>query len=450
MRKKILSAVLVVFLMATTLYCFIACNRVEMEGNLAKGSYPDSLEKLLGSSDAEKINAALSDTATEDEKKDAVMALYNVANQSRMNTSLSLMLQESDAGIDMGSVIMHAFNLRYGDKWFYQLATQVETGNAFLNEIMSAFAGYLKVGYATGDGNFYYFGQLGPQFKCDCSVETFPYATYVIPADENDENKPFSKPMNEQELKQELHYLNSMHEINNMKFTKEIIADGAVISYNSQEKFYRVEFSVDMQADAQLLEEWFALPKEDMAVGGQTLERYNSYTAVLEVWDNGYAKSFESHADREAGMGSGKPVDRFEYLWNKREIMEVLQQDERIEEIDKLALLTVEDYIDYYSDPLFVKKQLGGLEIFGIVVGCLVFVAIVVVVTVEVLVRAGKLPKLAARRAARKAKRARKKSDKAKNGLTQTNIDASANETDSQNIETDDEPQKDVANEETD
>lgn len=389
-----------------------------MSGNLAKGSYPDSLEKLFKSSDLERINAALSDSATEEQKKEAVMTLWNVANQSRINTPVSLMLQESDAGIDMGSVIMHAFNLRYGNKWFYQLATQVETGNAFLNEIMSAFAGYLKVGYATGDGNFYYFGQLGPQFKCDCSIETFPYATYSIPVDENDTNKPFSKPMTEQELKQELHYLNSMHEINNMSFTKEIIADGATIQYDPNEKLYRVEFSVNMEADEQLLAEWFALPKEDMAVGGQTLEKYNSYTAVLEVWDNGYAKSFESHSDRDAGMGSGKPVDRFEYLWNKREILEVLQQDERIDDIDKLGLLTIEDYVDYYSNPLFVGKELGVLEIFGITAGCLAFVIIVIVVTVEVLVKKGKLPKLAERRARKKAARADKKSRINSNGVS--------------------------------
>lgn len=434
MKKKtaFICAVMLIVALAST---FVACNKVEIDGNLAKGEYPQELGSLINSADRAIIERALEQGATADERATAVMTLWTIANNSRMNTENSLMLQESDAGIAAGTVIMHGFNLRSNGKWFYQLATQVETGNAALDAIMSMFAGYLKVGYATGDGKFYYYGKIGPQFKCDCTIQTFPYATYIIPVDENasDDDKPFAHALTEQDLKTELHYLNSMHEINNMKFSKEIIADDAKISYNAAEHFYTVEFSVDMSADAQLLQEWFALPKEDMAVGGQTLERYNSYTAVLEVWENGYAKSFESHADREAGMGSGKPVDRFEYLWTEDEILDVLKQDERLTVADKMVMTSLEDYINYYSDPTFSKKELLGIEIFGIVVGCVLFVVIVIAVVIEVLVKCGKLPKLAKRRADRKAKKLRKKELRRakKNG---THLNEESAETDTEEI----------------
>ena len=303
------------------------------------------------------------------------------------------MVQESDAGISLGSVLMHSFNLRNGDKWYYQLATSVSSSSDFFDLILAATAGYLKVGYSTGDGNYYYFGELGAKFKCDCSIPTFPYATFVIPVDENakPEDKPFANAMTLDEFNSTLNVLNSIHEINNMDFCKEIIADDPVITFENG--VYKVAFAVDtLNADPVLLEKWYAMPQKDMQVGGQSINKYNSYTAVLEVWDNGYAKSFESHADRDAGMASGKPVDRYTYIWEKSDIMALLKQDQSIDDVKSLVLRDVEDYIDYYSDPEFVDKELGVLEIVGIVLLVLVVVAIVLTVTIEVLVKKGKSP----------------------------------------------------------
>ena len=89
--------------------------------------------------------------------------------------------------------------------------------------------------------------------------------------------------------------------------------------------------------------------------------------------------------------------------------MALLKQDQSIDDVKSLMLRDVEDYIDYYSNPEFVDKELGVLEIVGIVLLVLVIVAIVLTVTIEVLVKKGKLPKIAARRAKKKAKRLAKK-----------------------------------------
>lgn len=422
-KKKNVSIVLTLCLIASMLIALVACDKNDAEWlDLSHGSYPSSLQNLMNSERQQTINRGMADGATQEEKKQAVIALYEVANKSRIDTPTSLVVQESDAGISMGTVLMHAFNLRGGDKWFYQLATQVETGNSALNQIMSAFAGFLKVGYTLGDGKFYYFNKLGPQFECNCELTTFPYATYVIPADQH----AFETSMTEEELTQELHCLVSRYEICNMNFCAEIIADDPEIIYNAEEHYYTVNFEIDMSADKALLEEWFALPKEDMAVGGQTLEHYNYYTATLEVWENGYARSYESHADREAGMGSGAPVDKFKYFWNVEEIMGLLHEDVRIDitEYEDEAFDDIDDYITYYSNPEFVppSKALTIFEILGIVVGCIAFVIIVIVVSVEVAVRQGKLPRLAEKRATRKAKREAKKEARRQKNCTNQDI----------------------------
>lgn len=407
MKKKFGIVLLTVALTVSCLLGLCACNGRSGGDDLVlrTGSRPNH-SSIISQNDLEIINTALSDGATEEDKKTAVMALYDIANYSRQNTELSLMLQSSDAGIDLGDVIMHGFNLKNGDKWYYQLATEATSPDEGWSMLLGNIAGLLKVAYTSGDGNYYYTVIPGGEPQCNCKVETFPFASFIVTRE----------PVlyNEEAFKKELHYLNGMHEINNMKFSKDIIADGAEITYNADERFYTVKFSVDMEADSELLQEWFALPKEDMAVGGQTLKGYIYYNAVLEVWDNGYAKSFQSTSSRDAGyFASGKPSDKFEYLWNENEILELLEEDESIDSLVKAGLNSVDDYIDYYSNPELVSAKLGKLAIIGIavgsVIGAIVIAIIVTVIVIEVLLKKGKLPKLAAKREAKKQKKLAKR-----------------------------------------
>ena len=234
MKKKFAVALLTVTLTASCLFGLCACNgRKGDDLVLRTGSRPNH-SSLIGQDDLNVINAALSEDATEDEKKSAVMALYNIANYSRQNTELSLMLQSSDAGISLGDVIMHGFNLKNGDKWYYQLATEASSPDETWTMVLNNIAGLLKVAYTAGDGDYYYTVVKGAEPQCNCKVETFPYASFILTRE--------PELYNEEDFKKELHYLNGMHEINNMKFVEEIIADGAEITYNADERFYTVKF----------------------------------------------------------------------------------------------------------------------------------------------------------------------------------------------------------------
>lgn len=414
MKKKLTIIFLALVLSLSCIAVLSACNSNSGDNLvLNKGSRPD-YASLIGQDDLAVINSAISESATEEQKKNAVMALYSVANYSRQNTELSLMLQSSDAGVDVyfGNVIMHGFNLKSGDKWYYQLVTQASSSNSAFDLILGLSAGLLKVAYTAGDGDYYYTVYDGTEYECDCTVKTFPYAEFIV-------TKSKSPTVYDlEQFNKELHCLSGIHEINNMKFCADIIADGAKITYDAQEKFYTVEFSVDMSSDEELLKEWFALPKEDMAVGGQKLNGYNEYKAVLEVWDNGYAKSFSSWADRDAGLfASGKPTDKFEYIWKENEILNLLNEDASIEETQHGRLDTADDFIEFYSNPPLKKAGLSKLAVTGIaaggIVGGIILIIAVSVIAVETLLKKGKLPKLAAKRAAKKQKRIEKKAKRA-------------------------------------
>lgn len=418
MKKRIIASVLIVALIATCLLAFAACDKDETptEFEMPVGSRPNK-ESLISSDVQAIIDKGIVESAKDDddESKDqdaikaAVMALYNTANRSRIDTPISLVVQESDAGISMGTVIMRAVNVRYGDKWYYQLAASAKTDNALLKTILDATASFVKIAYSDGNGNYYYFNDMGAKYKSDCNVNTFPYASFVIP----DDVTLFDKALTKDEFNKAIHVLSgSIHEINNMDFCAEIIADNAKIKIENG--YYTVDFSVDMTSDAQLLEKWFAQAKLDMAAGKmpQTLESYNYYTATLEMWDNGYAKYFESHSDRNAGMGSGAPVDKYSYIWDEDVITNTVKQDVAIKDTETMLIRSIEDYIEFKQNPELVARRLTSLEITGIVLGCLVAVVIAIVVTIEVLVKKGKLPKLAAKREKAKQKRLEKKAAK--------------------------------------
>ncbi|MDE5601869.1 MAG: hypothetical protein K2J16_05170, partial [Clostridia bacterium] len=272
--------------------------------------------------------------------------------------------------------------------------------------------GILKVAYTSGDGVYNYVLINGSESEMDCSLETFPYASFKLTS------KP--QPYDYEAFKEELHFLDSMHEINNMAFCAEIIADGAEIEYNTEEGYYTVKFAIDMASDPELREKWYAMPQKDMEVSGNSIKKYNSYEATLQVWNNGYAKYFISNADREAsGMASGKPMDEFKYYWVEEEIMALLKQDASVVVDEDTELTTPADYISYYSGKEIVKgKLLSDLYIAIIVIACVIVAVIIVVVVIEILVRKGKLPKLAAKREMRKSKRLLKRAEKllAENG----------------------------------
>ena len=171
MRKKIIGLTLCVVICLACALGMVACNKdegnaVDVEFALPIGSRP-SYASLFSAEDKALLDKAVAGNATDEEMKEAVMVLYNTANYSRINTAKSLVVQESlanpkNAFAALATIKMHAVNLRNDDKWYYQLATNVDAGDPTLNAMFSIWSGYLKVGYCkgtddNGDGELDYY-----------------------------------------------------------------------------------------------------------------------------------------------------------------------------------------------------------------------------------------------------------------------------------------------------
>lgn len=414
--KKVICIVAVIIVLCSCTLFFVACNKekvIEPTGDfladVAKISTRPDYESLLDADAVALINSVLDETASLDEKKDAVMTLYNTANRSRIseNKGLSLMVQDSLGGNKMGRVYMHGFTLQKGDKWYYQLASQAAEGDVAgfegFAELLSPIAGNLQVAYTSGDGKYHYAYIMGSDTQLDCSPATFPYATYIIP--EGDEPVVYDSY---EAYQAERNCRDSQLELNNMRIYKSLLNDEDLsIEYNAAEKFYTVKFSIncDNQRSKEFLD-FQEMSKRDLDTG--TFLKINNtivgWRAEVEVWDNGYVKAFRSYENwlmRVLGQDiDSSPKNEFEYLWKADEIVEVISQDERIQSIMDTYIGAsdeeiIERAIEYYSDPQSV--YVFDWFTFWIALGASVVGAIIIVIVVlAVLVKVGKAPKLKA------------------------------------------------------
>lgn len=415
MKKFVCIFAVIIVLCSCTLF-FVACNKEEVIAptgdflaDVAKISTRPDYESIFSDGDVTLIQKAVDGSATPDEMKDAVLALYNTANRSRIseNKGLSLMVQDSLGGNKMGRVYMHGFTLQKGDKWYYQLVSQAAEGDVAgfegFAELLSPIAGNLQVAYTSGDGKYHYAYIMGSDTQLDCSPATFPYASYIIP--EGDEPVVYDSF---EAYQAERNCRDSQLELNNMRIYKSLLNDdGLSIEYDASQKFYTLKFSINCtnQKSAEFLD-FQEMSRRDLDTG--TFLKINNtivgWRAEVEVWDNGYVKAFRSYENwvmKVLGQNiDSNPQNEFEYLWKADEIVEVISQDERIQSIMETYLGAsdeeiIEHAIEYYSDPQSV--YVFDWFTFWIALGASILGAIIVVIIIlAILVKVGKLPKLKA------------------------------------------------------
>ena len=93
--------------------------------------------------------------------------------------------------------------------------------------------------------------------------------------------------------------------------------------------------------------------------------------------------------------------------------MSLLKENEGIDREVHLMMSSIEDYIDYFSNPEFVNAQLSSLKIAGIVIGCILIALILSLIITRIVIenklKQGKLPKIAAKRDEKKLRRLERK-----------------------------------------
>ncbi len=447
--RKFVCVSLIVVLLLTSAVLFVACNKedeVTSTGEFLKdvatkfATRPSDFDSLFDAAAKSAIEKGVAeaqksdDDETKDQEaiKDAVMLLYNTANNSRLNNEhqkkgVSLMVQRSLGGNEQGRVYMNGFTLQSGGKWYYQLASQAAKGDVAgfetIAKIMSPIAGNLQVAYTLDSQKYNYAYIMGTATQMDCMSNVFPYASFIIP--KGDEPKEYE---NFDAYKADRNCRDGQLELNNMRIYRELLKD-CQISYDSAKHCYSVKFAIDCEnGDEELLKDFQSSSRLDLDIGVKSFTINNTisgWRAELEVWDNGYVRAFRSYEDwamtvKVIGMNvpvESHPSNEFVYVWNTEEIIKIISQDERLETTLRSNTLAqdsvkIEKCVDYYANiaqnnSVFVFDWFTfSLALAGSVVGAIIIVAIVL----AILFKKGKLPKL---QAAIERDKARRKAIKA-------------------------------------
>lgn len=446
--RKFVCVSLIIVLLLTSAVLFVACNKedkVASTGEFLKdianvATRPSDFDSLFDAAAKSAIEKGVAeaqksdDDETKDQEaiKDAVMLLYNTANNSRLNNEhqkkgVSLMVQRSLGGNEQGRVYMNGFTLQSGGKWYYQLASQAAKGDVAgfetIAKIMSPIAGNLQVAYTLDSQKYNYAYIMGTATQMDCMSNVFPYASFIIP--KGDEPKEYE---NFDAYKADRNCRDGQLELNNMRIYRELLKD-CKISYDSAKHCYSVKFAIDCEnGDEELLKDFQSNSRLDLDIGVKSFTINNTisgWRAELEVWDNGYVRAFRSYEDwamivKVIGMNvpvESHPSNEFVYVWNTEEIIKIISQDERLETTLRSNTLAqdnvkIEKCVDYYANiaqnnSVFVFDWFTfSLALAGSVVGAIIIVAIVL----AILFKKGKLPKL---QAAIERDKARRKAIKA-------------------------------------
>ena len=369
---------------------------------LNDGTYPATLPSLFYDIETEEIQAGLQQSATTLQVREAVLVAYNVANRSRKQAENSLMIQHTDSGM----MIFNGFELKSGNAWYYQLPTEAPGLLDFLS--------YTAVAY-TYDSETFYFVRLDDRSFPKCrGVDVFPYAKFLRYED--------ATAYDFEGFKARRYFLDDQLELCNMKFSLDLIDDSSEISYDADSHVYTVKLVVNTGVDADALKEWYFQAFSEGNSNPQSpkisYRTYDYWYATIEIWDNGYVKSLrydEKWGSDNAVVGS-TAFSEFKFFYGEDEILAIIQTDPRYQSLsadEKAQLTSLASYVTFFIPPISAVP-LRTWQIILIALGCAAFVVIVIVVSIEVAVKCGKLPKLAAKREEAKQKRLAKKA--AKNG----------------------------------
>ena len=420
MQKKrvllLIVALLVVVLSTTALF---ACNKDENKTrhalDLEEGTYPSALPSNFQGDELATVTAGLSSTASVADVKAAVFAAYNVANRSRLSADLSLMIQHTESGSGISAMTFNGYTLRSGNAWYYQLPRE------------AAFDGLSNTQVAyTLDRETFYYAKLDSSSGAKChDIDVFPYGEFIL--------IQAPKPYDFDGYREHRFFLDDQLELCNMKLILDLIDETSSISFDATEHIYTVKLNIDCDGgDPALLKEWAAQAQAEANSEMEVERKYEKWDAVINIWENGYVKSLEYDEYWTGKIGSfnldGPAKSYFKFFYEEDEIMALLKQDSRygaLSEEKKELMTTPRAFIEMYCGAEIGRPNLVSWHIALIVLSCIIFAVIVIVVTIEILVKKGKLPKLAAKREAAKQKKLAKKQAKAakKAGVLQEQLE---------------------------
>lgn len=343
--KRSFTVISVIIIMAIITVFTMGCHKdpyIPDALDVEAGSMPDSACAIIGDELA-LINAGLDEDATEAEVKTAVLALFNAADRVQREANLVFTISDGGGYAKSGAegyMTVRGFYFRNGNSYYSQSAGEVTDANVgpiAATTIARNMLDQLSRTYTADMQTFYREKAEEGKYANKPDVSAYDHFPYVTA----DFARCTSETFNHEEWIEEARILNNVGELSNFDFNVNAIKD-AEISHNTDEHFYQLKFSLDTsnKDDAYVDVVNFAREGLREASNSDDLD-YVVYDVIMEVWDNGYIRSFSSVENWEATLnilggihGVSDSSNVTVYYWDWEEIEEVIDDCEDYDDME--------------------------------------------------------------------------------------------------------------------
>ncbi len=350
--KKFLIVISIVLLVVFLTTMAVGCKKysVTIEPlDIQAGSKPD-MPSAITTAELAIINAGLAVNATEAQKKQAALTLFDVGDRTRRAAPLLLTVSDGSGYAKTGAegyMTVRGFYFKVGNGYYSQNAGQVT--NANLGKIVKDatktarnMLDQLSRTYTPDMQTFYQSKAAGGEAAKRPDVAAYDDFPYVKADFSGCTNKTFDL----EAYKEEARILEVPGELVNFAFTPDAITNTAV-AHNEEEGFYRVEFELDIsKKGTDAYEDTVRYARDGLreAANSKNLD-YVSYKVIVEIWDNGYIRTYYSEENWEATLtvkvlisvdidGVSDSSNSVSYYWKWEEIQEVISEHDDYEDAE--------------------------------------------------------------------------------------------------------------------
>lgn len=354
--KKFLIVISVILLIAIISVATVGCKKPTPPDikplDIDAGEMPDMACQILPAELA-IIDAGLDEDATDAEKKAAVLELFNAAD--RIQREADLLFTVSDGGGYAktgaeGYMTVRGFYFRNEDAYYSQSVGQVTSANLgtiaatdyarnLLDQLSRTYTSDMQTFYRDKAED----GEHANRPNVTAS-ESFPYTSA-------DFSGCASETFNLDDWKEESRILNEVGELSNFDFNTDAIKNALIVK-NNAENLYRIEFELDTSNKNEAYDNVVDFAREGLREASKSTDLdYEVYKVVVEIWTNGYIRSFSTVENWEASLkvvsflptihGVSDSSNLVVYFWDWDEVKDVIDDCEDYEEIE-----TADEFLD--------------------------------------------------------------------------------------------------------
>ena len=300
----IVASVLVAALLGFLLWFFIPSGPASTADNLVLTPGKPSVTAVIPADIQAKVDLALAPTATDAQKQEAFIALYNLANQNKIDAAQCVMVAQGSGSALVaksagGTMTVRAFKVQANGEYYYQKGAKLMEVTMGKKDVIEKVLDKQERAYCSAD-------------KKTCRAVTLSGSTAQVDGDSFSTYIPFLKLGSRYKKDRLLDEFKATYtydefaaatfiseggdckEINNFKYAStDSIREVQSFTYDAKEGYYDITVVVEVTDEATV-----SASREYLRQSADSKDlEYKKYVLNVKIWDNGYIRSFRDEEE---------------------------------------------------------------------------------------------------------------------------------------------------------